>query len=567
MNDRDDPKERSEHTDTTTEAGTRVVETLAAHGIEYLFSTFGTDHPPIIKGLAEHGEPTPILLSDEMVAASAAHGYAQATGRPGAVLVHVDVGTTNLGPSLHNAARSRVPLFLMAGKTPVTTREERPGTRSIFVHYYQDVFDQHGLVREYTKWEYDLEAVDNVEDVLTRGIQRAIESPSGPVYLTMSRERLRETTDQPLDDEATIPVARSPTVPTETAVSEVATLIDESTFPILITSYLGRQETAVDVLRSFAETLGVGVIEAAPAFDLNFPRNHPLHLGFDAETYFDEADLVFVVDCDVPWVPSRGTPSDETTVVQLDEAPEKSQYPLWDFRIDRRLAASVEPTLELLTQACSPRRERRARLEEAAARREERHSEGSDRAATDGISPSTCSSTLGELLSPDDIVVDETVSNTVTVLEQLERTEPGSYYSYCSSGLGWATGAALGVKLARPDHRVVSLVGDSSFVFGNPVGTIHAARSYDLPTMTVIYNNAGWGAVRNAIRDQYPTPEFDIEPYAGIDAPDFAGMAHGMGCFGKRVEDPQRLAETFDDGLAAIESGTPAVIDVALTEG
>ena len=59
-------------------------------GIEYVFATFGTDHPTLIKGLASENAPTPILAPYEMTAASAAHGYAQVTGNPGVVLVHVD---------------------------------------------------------------------------------------------------------------------------------------------------------------------------------------------------------------------------------------------------------------------------------------------------------------------------------------------------------------------------------------------------------------------------------------------------------------------------------------------
>lgn len=114
------------------EAGERLIERLGEQGIEYVFATFGTDHPTLIKGLARDDTPTPILAPHEMVAASAAHGYSQVTDHPSAVLVHVDVGTANLGASLHNADRSRIPLVVMAGRTPLTTGGDQPGSRSIF---------------------------------------------------------------------------------------------------------------------------------------------------------------------------------------------------------------------------------------------------------------------------------------------------------------------------------------------------------------------------------------------------------------------------------------------------
>lgn len=69
------------------EIGERLIERLGEHNIEYVFATFGTDHPTLIKGLASQETPEPIIAPHEMAAASAAHGYAQAAGTPGVVLV------------------------------------------------------------------------------------------------------------------------------------------------------------------------------------------------------------------------------------------------------------------------------------------------------------------------------------------------------------------------------------------------------------------------------------------------------------------------------------------------
>jgi thiamine pyrophosphate-dependent acetolactate synthase large subunit-like protein len=127
-----------------------------------------------------------------MVALSAAHGYAQATGRVQAVVVHVDVGTQNLGGALHNAARGRVPIFIFSGASPVTLDGERPGSRNEFIHYLQDVYDQRGFVRETTKWTYDVHVGDNIDLVVKRGLQMACSDPKGPVYVMAPREILEQ---------------------------------------------------------------------------------------------------------------------------------------------------------------------------------------------------------------------------------------------------------------------------------------------------------------------------------------------------------------------------------------
>ncbi|MDX1746241.1 MAG: thiamine pyrophosphate-dependent enzyme, partial [Halobacteriales archaeon] len=188
--------------------------------------------------------------------------------------------------------------------------------------------------------------------------------------------------------------------------------------------------------------------------------------------------------------------------------------------------------------------------------------------STGVITPDLLSWTLGEVLAPEDAIVDETVTNTVSVLRYTERTEPGTYHSYCSSGLGWALGAATGVKLAEPDRTVVTTVGDGSFVFGNPLAAIQMAHAQEAPSLTVIYNNGSWRAVEDAVRDQYGAdPGFDPEPFTAFEpGTDYAAMAEGLDCYGERVTDPAALAGAIEDALEAIADGTYAVLDVVVEE-
>jgi acetolactate synthase-1/2/3 large subunit len=552
--------------DTEQEVGERLVERLGEHGVKYIFATFGTDHPTLIKGLADEDTPMPILAPHEMTAASAAHGYAQATGDPGVVLVHVDVGTANLGASLHNAARSRIPLFIMAGRTPLTTSGDTPGSRSTFVHWYQDIADQHGIVREYTKWEDELEVADNVEGVIDRGLDIVLSDPAGPAYLTLPREILRQNVPQ------TEPHRPTSTKPATLDAQTRQTLVErlrEADHPLVITTYLGREETAVPILESFAETVGIPVVETAPAFDLNFPRDHPLHYGFAAEPYFDEADLLLVVNCDVPWVPKRASPRTDATVVHIDADPAKSMYPMWDFPVDLRVRADAKSALADLTEsfdaADSTSRGDRFR-EHGIALHEEWRDSVPDPADADTITPDLLSRTLGDVLGEDAIVVDETVTNTTSVLRHCTRTQPGTYYSYCSSGLGWGLGAAVGIALARLDKTVVGVIGDGSFVLGNPLAAIQMVQAYDQPHLCIIYNNAGWRAVSDAIADQYNEVEFDPTAFTRFDTgTDYAGLAEGWNCHGERVSEPAELRNAIERALTVVEDGMHAILDVEVS--
>lgn len=559
----------------TSETGEELVRSLADKGVEYVFANFGTDHPPLVRALAEVESDEnlmAVISPHEMVAASAAHGYAQVTGDPQAVLVHVDVGTANLGASVHNASRCRVPMMLLAGRSPITTEGELPGTRNLYVHYYQDVYDQHSIVREYTKWEYELKTGANVDGVVARGLDVATTSPRAPVYLTMPREILRSETERPSpSDRSPVRPQQAATALDEATRNELATLVEEADSPLLITTYYGRDEAAVPTLVEFAETAGVPVVEAYPVFDMNFPRTHDLHLGFEPWDHFDEADLIFTVNCDVPWIPSEKTPREDATIVQIDVDTTKPHLPYWDFPTDVRIETDPATVLSELTTAIEPTDAITDRVERFARKHQRLRDSLGERVpspgSTDRITPELLSATVSDVIDPEDVVVDETVTNTVNVLRYVDRSEPGTYYAPCSSGLGWATGASLGIKLARPDDRVVTLVGDGAFVFGNPLASIQMARAYDLPHVNVVYNNSGWEAVNLSVEGQYGDAPFDYEQFAAFDPPmTFAGVASGLGCHGERVSDPEELAPALRRCLDAADAGTHAVLDVELAQ-
>ena len=116
---------------------TAFLEALAEAGVRYIFANLGSDHPGLIEALAQgNGDgraaelPQLIVCPHETVALSAAHAYAMVTGQPQAVIVHVDVGTLNLGGAVSNAARGRAPVFIFAGAAPFTYSGELPGKGS-----------------------------------------------------------------------------------------------------------------------------------------------------------------------------------------------------------------------------------------------------------------------------------------------------------------------------------------------------------------------------------------------------------------------------------------------------
>ena len=171
------------------------LEQVRALGVvRYLFANTGTDHGPIIEALARSAKEDPrdiqpIVVPHELAAVSMAHGYYNVTHKPQMVLVHTLPGTANALGGIINAHSCNVPLFLVAGRTPITEGELRGG-KSQNIHWRQESRDQGNLVREFVKWDYEVRTNQNLAAVVSRAYKIAMSEPRGPVYLTLPREWL-----------------------------------------------------------------------------------------------------------------------------------------------------------------------------------------------------------------------------------------------------------------------------------------------------------------------------------------------------------------------------------------
>jgi acetolactate synthase-1/2/3 large subunit len=228
-------------------ASAAILDALVEAGVDYLFANFGSDHPGLIEAIAQAraaSRPCPKVITapTEMVAMSAAHGFAQARGRAQAVLVHVDCGTQALGGAVHNAGRGRVPVLIIAGMSPASQEGEARGSRNEFIQWIQDVPDQRGLVRGYVRYENEIRVGANAKQIVHRALQFAHSDPRGPVYIAAPREVLEaEVPRVNIDTRQWQPLA--PSGLNADAAREIAAALAAAERPLIVTSYLGRSRS------------------------------------------------------------------------------------------------------------------------------------------------------------------------------------------------------------------------------------------------------------------------------------------------------------------------------------
>ncbi|KAJ5610479.1 Thiamine pyrophosphate enzyme C-terminal TPP-binding [Penicillium lagena] len=504
--------------------------------------------------------PEIITCPSELVALSAALGYAQVTGIPQCVLVHVDCGTLAMGQSIHNASASRVPVLCFAGLSPFTQNGELLGSRTEFIHWVQDVPDQAAIVRQYCRFAGEIKTGRNIKEMVYRALQLTMSDPKGPAYLTAAREVLEESVEREYLGEQTL----CPIVPSalpESEVELIATALIGAKRPLVITGYLGRNRQAPSLLAELCDKLPISVVEMVGS-DMCLRSDHEGYLGVTVTTHLEvcEADVILILDCDVPWIPTAGKPQK-----------------VFSFNMTRRLRVSCAIALKQLNAFLDKQSIDRGRYTKAFEARSNRYQSWRENlrsletvSVKGVISTPYLTSRLRNSLPQDTIYVLEAVTNAGHVINHLNLTQPGSLVGTGAGGLGWGGGASLGIKLAKPDSFICAIIGDGSYLFSQMESVYWIARRYNIPFLCIVLNNSGWNAPKvsallvhkDGLSSKSNMGDLNLSFNPSPDYPGIAAAAGGA--WGATVKVPEELDPALKEAIHVVRNGRCAVVDVAV---
>jgi acetolactate synthase-1/2/3 large subunit len=269
--------------------------------------------------------------------------------------------------------------------------------------------------------------------------------------------------------------------------------------------------------------------------------------------------------------------------IQIDIDPLKSDFPMWGFATDMRIQGDCGIVLRQVAEAVEARADDAYRhrvaeriaswsgAREALAKR--RATASANQGVSGALNPAFVLATLSGKLSQEDVVLNEAIRNGPILQEHVKRTEPQTYVGLAGGGLGFSGGMALGIKLARPDRRIVQVIGDGGFHFSSPDSVYAVAQQYQIPILTMVLDNGGWQAVKSAVQRVYPkgvaaeTNEFQSRLMSGRqgEVRDFSAVAKAFGAHGERVSEPGELSAAIDRCLVALDDGKAAVLHVHVT--
>ncbi|KAJ7504246.1 thiamine pyrophosphate enzyme, N-terminal TPP binding domain-containing protein [Mycena galericulata] len=594
------------------------LQSLANAGITVVFANWGSDHPALLEDLQRqrfegNGKTSCKIITcpNEMVALTAAQGFAQVTGKPAAVIVHVDVGTQAMAGAIHNVDRGRIPVLIYAGASPFSSLGEMKGSRNEWIMSVQDIPDQTAIVRQYMRFTSQIESGKVAAQVIHRSLQIATSHPKGPVYLWARREVMEEEVELAAV-EARVSLGKWPSIEpaalSAKAATTIASALLEARSPLIITSHSGRDLDAVPLLSQLSSTLAIPIVAVCPSA-VAVPFSHPYFLGV---TYLNgsshshhlaEADVILVLDSDVPWIHAIQPPRPDARVFVVDSGdPLKTISAVGQWHVDAEMMCNADIVLALeginaavdagKSSASSFVQQRGIDL----SAEHEEWVRGLDRLEAawplelqDGratlpnvlgilrrsIERQTPSHSLAKTL-----ILNEGITNYPLVWEHMRTDVAGGQITSGGASLGWSLAAAVGAHMGGKGHElIVSIVGDGSFMFCVPSSAYWIARRYETPFLTIVINNGGWKAPKMSMLGCHPTgygsraSGAELSVGFGPYCPDYSQIAAAASsgwAWGKRVGgDGGNVKEELESAVAeavrvVLEERRCAVLDCAL---
>lgn len=535
-----------------------LVRLLDGYGVRQLFGLCGDTSLPFYDALARGGHAIRhVLTRDERHAAYMAETWSRLTGRPGVVEGPSGGGATYMLPGVAEADGSGTALVALTTDIAVTSRGR----------YTLTELDQRALFRSVTKWNEVVDAAAALPRAVRRAFRLATSGRPGAVHLGLPFDV--QTGPVPADEIWIEPRHRSwpaeRPAPEPGAVEAAAKALLSAERPLAICGGGVLASGAEAALRALAERLDMPVATGISGKGA-IAESHPLAVGvvgsnggtLETRALVDAADLVLFVGCRAGSVTTdrwRHPKPGEARVVHIDIDPEVigANYPT-----EVAIVADARAALEALLEALEGVRpvDRGSRID-VATMRERRHAAFARLAASEEVPvrPERVVATLAGLL-PEEVVLlcdPGTPCPYFSAWYPLARAGRHFLSNRAHGALGWALPAAVGAALARPDERVVAVMGDGSFAMA--CGELETVARLGLPVLFVVLANGSYGWIRAGQKTGFGGRYFSVD----FRLLDHAAIARAFGLEAFRVEDPRTLEETF---RRALRSEGPVLVDI-----
>ncbi len=536
-----------------------MAQTLKAYDTKHFFLLTGGDQDLWIA--LRNADIQMVLARSERSAAYMADAYARLTSKPAFTYGQFGPGAAVLMGGIVDPYWAGAPVVAITSSSNTMTR---------YKSEYQEL-DQKLLFQAITKMNVELLRPDRAAEILRSAIRAAVTGNPGPVHIDVPMDMFgADAGDPPIYAEprfARYPATRPS--PDQDDVEKACKLLVEADRPVVVAGTGVVYSQGWDELTKLSESLGLPVATTMGGKG-SIAETHSNSVGVagrysrkSANEIVSEADVVLAVGCtlgalatDTFQIPSR-----DAKIVHIDIDPTVLGTA---YREEVSIEADAKAALTTMLKYLASEHEQlrssdNGWLEHVNSRTaawREAYAEAATRSQPGAIAPPAVFQSLREVLQPQDIMVADTGYMGAWAGALYEVKTPGSYFIRTGGSLGWALPAAMGAQVARPQSRVVAIIGDGGV--GYHIGDMETAKRLNLPVVVLILNNRSLAFEYHIQKYLFDTEVSVVNDFYDTN---YADVARAFGWSGKRIEEATEITGALRE---ALDSGEPAVVEVMI---
>jgi len=522
--------------------GELIARALKAQGVDRLYTLCGGHILPIYEGCLNNDIKV-IDFRHEQAAAHAADAYARLTRNVGVAAVTAGPGVTDAVTGVANAFQARSPMLLIGGAAPLSTKgmgalQEMPQTE---------------MFKTFTKASFTIEHTAQIPDLMAEAFETALSGRPGPVFMEVPFDILFQAVD-PIDIHPRVNI--TPIEPEVSDMQQVFELLRDAKRPVLVAGTQVYWDEAHDALRELTEQTGIPVFTNGAGRG-TLPMNHPNCFKSARSSAIREADVVMLIGTPLDFRLKYGREgwANDVKLIQLEnDAGELNR----NRDADVAMIANAKLVLEAMSEGLQG-----VRFDDWLEKVREKETKKTDQLAewkqidTTPVNHFRMGAVINDFIDENTIVIGDGGDIVSACAKVIDITLPGQWLDPGPLGcLGIGAPFAVTAQDLYPDKRVLIINGDGSF--GLNGFEFDTAIRFNLPIVSIVGNDAGWGQIR--------TPQIGMvteeRSIATALAPTrYDKIVEAMGGHGEYVEHPDDLPEALERAFA---SGKPACINVVL---
>ena len=538
---------------------------LQSEGVTHLFGNPGTTELPIMHALKEYPDIKYILGLQEAIVVAMADGYSRATGKLSACNVHVAPGLGNAMGAIYNAKFVGSPIIITAGQQEQGHGLMEPMLYGPLVR----------MAEPLVKWATEVNRLEDLPRIMRRAAKIALSPPTGPVFISLPGDILNK--------EAKIDLGKSTRVidtyrPSHNSIELIAKKLSKYKKPVIIAGHEVATSGAFKEITMFAEYTGSAVYQQTVPHGSHYPSEHMAFMGTlprlqkPTKNILENYDILICVGCDglrmSVWSDTEPLPSKMPIIhIGINE---------WEigknYSTELAIIGNVKNTLNDINQylkntlSSEETLKAKKRLKLIAknnwnVKKKSLTAKTMHDKLKKPITPNWLMMNIANNITKNNIVVEEGLVSTRTLLNYLPYKNNRDFYGLASGGIGWAVSGAIGVSLANPSKTIIAIIGDGSSMYG--IQSLWSAAHYKLPIVYIIANNQSYRIIKERLEAFHKNTNF-----VGMDFNkpkiDFVKLSNSLGIKSETINNPKNLNSIFKK---AFKYKKPYLLNVMVDKG